>query len=1590
MSKRERDEQSILEELEKNLKQREELELKLWKLEHQDELWDQGNAKQRIKNRILELKDEETRLKQALSECGVKRLNQDDRIYHRESDDSLPVAVSDERLTEDCVLIRPAKPNTLESVADILSQISCPPFSPPELGSYGNEKEFNNCNTYDINNDNNYDINNDNNNNNNNSNSINNRSKNSNDNNSHDFPAALWTLVTEGVYPEFGSYTTKSSIEREFLACSKVPASDYTCYVPAIVSFNLNKQEEEIRFLLGPSTKDPCMLKVVTISMHGKQKNSCFITSKKFRAPGSKEALPQKFWFLRPSGDLVPDWVLLSWNPSTKFELNPAWSSGLFKNFEEQCEVKLTSPSIEPWSLRVIEQPVSLPCTLMFRDPRFFEHKVILLSMQTTCLVVEMNIRGEHGQQVLAQHNEVYMPFSSMEDLGKSMQDFFSRDIEGWDKAVNWWTGLCICDVGEHHGLSIGSFRKDWDVRAECVNAKYQLRETEMQVLRKQLGFKDELLEIPGPTNCESGCTVKKMCLDWTKSKNSKLAWIRTLATYFEKRNVVFDDFFFEHSEKSKTTLEGLDKLLCELLKLQAGSEESDTEPSICRLFSNRSSCGRSISLFLLEKSGWTKSCENDRVLFKVKEALSQGLFTDGELDELIRTGNHQVFFYALQRIEKDSATVWSIQHENTIEPGIREGSPSSEMDQKRDICLEIKKGHEDCEFFDTVSSDDKQEEEEEEEEEEKDKEEQEQQQYENEEDGEEGSKERQREQNVGRPESRFDEIPECRTVRGVLNDLPHLESAYTNQSTADLVEKKVMLSLWWSVLHEDKTLANVRADVDDFQKKHEKKVIVQNICKLFLEELDACSKINAKSLDLVLRERETELNLMQQLCCVRLSESIERNKTKANSVLFNFSACGSGKTLSYLAGMRAVKAKRVVVIAPSTLLSQWNKELTGTSGRLKGIECRTFCISDYKVEKTEALTKWVQEMKDQDRVIYAVLISYHSLSSETGSNLMNAVRMCNADFVILDECHRVKNANTKWTDIISKYLEDVRSKAKIMAGSATPLINSVSEFLQMWETVSGVSSKDIYPKRGGVEARDISSLNRVHFHLIANQACLKWRVNFDSIVRWHGRPDMGSAHGSCTRCDNLTFDFNPDIYQKFYASLPRAAYMRFEIHNILMAHRATALKKYMKHADGVKFLVYTHWIGKDAEEGKSDDSGKEREQESKIVHAIEHEFGNEFRLYTFLGSNDVRARENRMAEFKTDASGKKSALLISRIGQEGLDGLQECCNELVFWSLPETWSALEQVIGRLWRHKQQSRLIHVGILRERHNNFPPDKSYTWSCFKAISKKEELSRAVVDGVYPEGFGDKELSFSKESVCYWLFRFLRDSKSPLQDSFPQVMCNGMAKEIFEMGWKKRVDWFKVLDNFLLFQNFVKKRNDNWLLPPINEPSPCSYYTWVWELLRQNECVTEHCSILDAGCGAGFFAGSAPEHVTVFSLDLMSYEDIAANIEGFEKRVPRERYVQGSYMDIAELTNNRFDVILFSFSFGTRKKVLQNALKSVKKQGVVVFLDFNPCNISPGILQEPVVLEEESVKLRVRVQQDKMERIIISATFVRYAD
>jgi len=154
--------------------------------------------------------------------------------------------------------------------------------------------------------------------------------------------------------------------------------------------------------------------------------------------------------------------------------------------------------------------------------------------------------------------------------------------------------------------------------------------------------------------------------------------------------------------------------------------------------------------------------------------------------------------------------------------------------------------------------------------------------------------------------------------------------------------------------------------------------------------------------------------------------------------------------------------------------------------------------------------------------------------------------------------------------------------------------------------------------------------------------------------------------------------------------------------------------------------------------------------------------------------------------------------------------------------------------------------------------------------------------------------------------------------------------------------------------------------------------------VFKIKNRNKIITKMKltgseKILDIGCGRGLYTVGFAEKITngiIYGIDIWNTEDISANseiaiLENIKKSNTGEKIIlKTEDMRKMSFDNDFFDIIVASFSIHNLnnndeiKKAIDEITRVLKKNGILIIIDFKYINVYKNILLDNMQLIEET--------------------------
>jgi hypothetical protein len=380
-----------------------------------------------------------------------------------------------------------------------------------------------------------------------------------------------------------------------------------------------------------------------------------------------------------------------------------------------------------------------------------------------------------------------------------------------------------------------------------------------------------------------------------------------------------------------------------------------------------------------------------------------------------------------------------------------------------------------------------------------------------------------------------------------------------------------------------------------------------------------------------------------------------------------NWSGVGAGKTLSAVLAVRVAGARRILVVTNNATVDQWASEIANA-------------YPDSRVHRRVS-----DLLADGESAPQYLVLNYEKFQLSTRGRLVRALLEWQFDFVVLDEVQLVKQRDSHESQrraALVSFLAHAGERVadvRVLAMSATPVINNLREAKALLEATIGVEFRDLNTQRTLHNALALHRALMVHGFRYRPPYALEMRTVEVPVVR-------------------------NDLLKKIQAAQGNL----LALEQVLLPTKLDAVRAWL----GPATLVYCHYV------------------DGMITPArqfFERTLGLRVGLYT--GTD-----KSGLAGF---LKGRVDILLASRPVGTGLDGLQDVCHRLVFLSLPWTSAEYEQIIGRLRR--QGSRFGDVTVIVPQVLLDHDGGTWSWDRNRmgVIRYKRTLSDCALDGAIPE-------------------------------------------------------------------------------------------------------------------------------------------------------------------------------------------------------------------------------------------------------------
>jgi superfamily II DNA or RNA helicase len=373
----------------------------------------------------------------------------------------------------------------------------------------------------------------------------------------------------------------------------------------------------------------------------------------------------------------------------------------------------------------------------------------------------------------------------------------------------------------------------------------------------------------------------------------------------------------------------------------------------------------------------------------------------------------------------------------------------------------------------------------------------------------------------------------------------------------------------------------------------------------------------------------------------------------------------------------------------------------------------------------------------DKNKHQYLVL-NYDKFSQPKSRNhILNLVKQ-KIDFVILDEIHFIKKREdqreSQRRQNLGGLLTEIRKKnsnVKVLGLSATPVINHLMEGRSLLEYITGKVYDDLATRP-----------------TVPNSMALFQKLLTISIRE---KPEYKSE----------IVEHDVEVYTE----RPKNISSKQLKHNPLLIEQILTdarLPEIIKRING-QTIIYT-------------------EKVTEIVENIKNAVENAGYTYS-----EYTGKNKQLRSFLE----KRSQVLVASVPiSTGVDGLQNVCNNLIINTLPWTNAQYKQLIGRLYRLGQQSKIVNVHIIKGILSGYEYDEA-KW--FR-IDFKRTLADCAVDGKFPTNILQTKEQMQNELIK-WLERLERNEISTFQRANLNIVLTPSQK----LEYTRKTNEFTKLNN-----------------------------------------------------------------------------------------------------------------------------------------------------------------------------------------------
>ena len=622
---------------------------------------------------------------------------------------------------------------------------------------------------------------------------------------------------------------------------------------------------------------------------------------------------------------------------------------------------------------------------------------------------------------------------------------------------------------------------------------------------------------------------------------------------------------------------------------------------------------------------------------------------------------------------------------------------------------------------------------------------------------------------------------------------------------------------------------------------------------------------------------------MMQKLTALMISERRQ---------FANWSETGSGKTISGVLTSRYIDSKITLVIAVNSTVSNWTENAIRQA---------------YPNSKVYTKKHISGETKLDTNFYNYVVVNYEEFQNpdKYATKWKPFLDNNRIDFVILDEVQLVKIKTTGTISnrrkVIDNILQDIdlqhgRNLDKegrivpVLALSATPVINSLSEVLSLLSLLTGTEFDPI-------KRTTRRSALGCHFELTKRGIRLA--------------EELPAAERS------ITFPIKRE-FNDLLGIIGINAISKIDTSSCLLKIGECIRRCYLQK--GVKTLIYTDLVT------------------NVIDNIVQYLQVSGFKVGEFTGRNE-RTRYQDMNEF---VNGNLDVLIASKPISTGVDGLQKICNRIIILIPAWTYAEYHQLVGRLNRKGTEFSEVEIIIPTV---EFVKNNGDSWSLdierLTRIKFKKSLADVTINGNIPDEVitNEQALRMAKNSLT----EFLKNDSYKSSVEVPVVADEiRLTKKPRIRGDRNQRDYFSEFQGINqriststvdgVFTKIIKNEED-WRRyhelrnKAIGDIQDQTINVIARDLLKSRK----HKIIADMGCGMNQLKTLLPNNYEIISVDMYAADETVkiCNIINTSSIIP----------------DNSLDVVVYSLSLWSRnwRDILTDAYRALDYDGKIIIAE-----------------------------------------------